>query len=206
MRRTSLLSLVGVALLVAPSLSASKVKLFQTNSMEGFLKGTLERVSLDSLGTLQLASRVERLAEIEEPFVLSASATADGWVLGTGNAGKVLLVKKDGSVDELFAASEPEIFAVWADDDGTVFAGSSPDGKVYRYRDGQLSTFFEPQQKYIWAIARDSKNRLLVATGTDGKLFRVDGGGESEVLYDAKDPHIRSLLPIADGLTLALKR
>src|SRR4029078_4557054 len=73
------------------------------------------------------------LTALAEPFVLSAAPHPDGWVVGTGNSGKVLLVSRDGKVKELFATAEPEVFAVWVDKAGNVFAGSSPNGKVYRF-------------------------------------------------------------------------
>jgi hypothetical protein len=110
---------------------AAEVRSFRMQTRDSFLNGTLDGISVDSLGILQLADRVERLAEIGEPFLLSAAAHPEGWVLGTGNAGRVLLAKPSGELVVLHSAPEPEIFAVWADDDGTVFAGSSPGGKVY---------------------------------------------------------------------------
>lgn len=114
---------------------ASEVKLFRLQSQQAFLRGQLEGMSVDSLGTLRLAPKAERLTALAEPFVLCAAPHPDGgWVVGTGNSGKVLLVGRDGKVSELFATAEPEVFAVWVDPRGTVYAGSSPNGKVYRYR------------------------------------------------------------------------
>src|SRR4029079_6371366 len=115
----------------------TQVKIFQAQSQAAFLAGTLEGVSVDSLGRMQLAPRVERVASLAEPFLLSAAVHPDGWVVGTGNAGKVLKVDRKGVVSELFAAPEPEVFAVWADPDGTVYAGTSPNGKVYRIPAGK---------------------------------------------------------------------
>ena len=187
------------ALFWVATLHASEVKIFRTSSAEAFLEGTLEGVSLDPVGTLRLAQRVERLTGVEEPFVFSAARLPDGWVLGTGNDGKVLRVDQDGLVEELFRVDEPEIYAVWSDAAGTVYAGSSPDGKVYRYRGGHLEVVLAPEQKYIWSITQDSEGRLVVGTGTEGKLFRLDAEGTSEILYDGKDAHIRTLLAMPNG-------
>src|SRR3954466_387321 len=96
---------------------ATQVKIFQTQSQAAFLAGTLDGVSVDALGRMQLAPRVERVASLAEPFLLSAAVHPDGWVVGTGNAGKVLKIDSRGAVTELFAAPEPEVFAVWADKD-----------------------------------------------------------------------------------------
>jgi hypothetical protein len=188
---------------------AAEVRQFQVNTQASFLAGTLDGISVDPLGRLRLADRVERVTAIEEPFLFSAAAHPDGWVVGTGNAGRVLLVERSGAVRELFAAPEPEIFAVWADPDGTVFAGSSPGGKVYRIPAGGFSgegdtepadaAFFDPGETYIWALARDTKGRLLIATGTEGRLYRVGGDGAGEVVYDGDDTHLRALLPLPGG-------
>src|SRR3954451_4223828 len=147
-------SILGVALLgflvaAAQPASGTQVKIFQAQSPAAFLAGTLEGVSVDSLGRVQLAPRVEKVASLAEPFLLSATVHPDGWVVGTGNAGKVLKIDRKGTVTELFAAPEPEVFAVWADKDGTVYAGTSPRGKVYRIPAGKgarAEPFFDPQE------------------------------------------------------------
>jgi hypothetical protein len=186
----------------APAL-ATQVRIFQVQSQAGFLSGTLEGVSVDSLGRMSLAPRAERVASLSEPFLLSAAALPDGWVLGTGNAGRVLKVDRKGQVTELFAAPEPEVFTVWADPDGTVFAGTSPRGKVYRIpsgiANGKGEVFFDPGETYIWALARAADGGLLVATGTQGKLLKVDNDGKGTVLYDSEDGHLRALEALPDG-------
>jgi hypothetical protein len=184
----------------------TQVKIFQAQSQAAFLAGTLEGVSVDALGRMQLAPRVERVASLAEPFLLSAAVHPDGWVVGTGNAGKVLKIDRKGAVTELFAAPEPEVFAVWADKDGTVYAGTSPRGKVYRIPPGKgarAEPFFDPQETYIWALARAADGSLLVGTGTQGRLFRVDAKGKGQIFYDSDDTHIRSLALLPGGDVLA---
>jgi hypothetical protein len=139
------------------------------------------------------------MGDLGEPFLFSIAEHPRGWVVGTGNSGKVLLVGKDGSVETLFSVEEPEVFAIWTDPDGTVFAGSSPNGKVYRYSKGTSDVFFDPGETYIWGVARDGKGRLLVATGTEGRLYRVSKAGEGEVLFDSDDVHLRALKVLGDG-------
>lgn len=200
-RRTAGPILIVFLLTSAPAL-ATQVRIFQVQSQAGFLSGTLEGVSVDSLGRMSLAPRAERVASLSEPFLLSAAALPDGWVVGTGNAGRVLKVDRRGQVTELFAAPEPEVFAVWADPDGTVFAGTSPRGKVYRIaNDGQRKgeVFFDPGETYIWALGRAADGGLLVATGTQGKLFKTDKNGKGTVLYDSEDGHLRALEVLPDG-------
>ncbi|MEE2777687.1 MAG: hypothetical protein VYE73_13110, partial [Acidobacteriota bacterium] len=168
-----------------------------------FLEGTLESISVDPLGVLRLANRVEVVAGIDEPFLLSANRRLDGWVVGTGNAGRVFAVDQAGQAEILFETEEPEVFAVWADDDGTVYAGSSPGGKVYRYREGELDVLFETGETYVWALRGDDDGNLLIATGTQGKLFVVSADGTGALLYDSDDTHLRTLQPLADGSILA---
>ncbi len=194
-----------LVLLVPAAASATQVHIFQTQSQAGFLAGTLEGVSVDSLGRMSLAPRAERVASIGEPFLLSVASGSDGsggWIAGTGNAGKVLGIDRQGKITELFAAPEPEVFAVWVDPDGTVFAGTSPRGKVYRIpkgTQGKADVFFDPGETYIWALTRARDGSLLVATGTQGKLFKVAANGHGEVLYDSDDTHLRSMTVLPDG-------
>jgi hypothetical protein len=202
--RAAVLPLALLALAV-PARGA-EVRIFQARSQAAFLGGTLEGVSIDALGRMQLAPRVDRVASISEPFLLAAAAHPDGWVVGTGNAGKVLKIDRKGGVTELFTAPEPEVFAVWADPDGTVYAGTSPRGKVYRIPPGKnakADVFFDPGETYIWALARAKDGSLLVGTGTQGKLFRVDSRGKGSVLYDSDDTHIRTLEALPGGDVLA---
>jgi len=203
----AMLLLGGLA--AAPAARGTQVKIFQAQSAAAFGAGTLEGVSVDALGRMQLAPRVEKVASLAEPFLLSAAVHPDGWVVGTGNAGKVLKVDRKGTVTELFAAAEPEVFAVLVDPDGTVYAGTSPRGKVYRIRPGRAGgsakaeAFFDPQETYIWALARGADGALLVGTGTQGKLFKVDAKGKGEVFYDSDDTHIRSLAVLPGGDVVA---
>lgn len=190
---------------------ATQVRIFETQSQAGFLAGTLEGVSVDSLGRMELAPRAERVTSLAEPFLLSAATHPDGWVVGTGNAGKVLWIDRKGKATELLTAAEPEVFAVWVDPDGTVFAGTSPGGKVYRIaRDTpekggawKSEVFFAPGETYIWGLARAADGALLVATGTQGKLFKVTSSGKGEVFYDSDDTHVRSLDVLPGGDVLA---
>jgi hypothetical protein len=201
--RSAVLIASALAALVATApVRGTQVKIFQAQSQPAFLAGTLEGVSVDALGRMQLAPRVDRVATLAEPFLLSAAVHPDGWVVGTGNAGKVLKVDRKGGVTELFAAPEPTVFAVWADPDGTVYAGTSPRGKVYRIPAGKnpkAETIFDPGETYIWTLARAADGSLLVGTGTEGKLFRVDAKGKGTVLYDTDDTHVRVVKPLPGG-------
>lgn len=194
-----LAGLAGLALLAAPPAGAAEVKIFQIHSRSDFLSGTLEGISVDPLGRLQLADRAERLTAVEEPFLHTAARHPDGWVVGTGNAGRVLAIDRKGKVTTLFEAPESEVFALLVDPDGTVYAGTSPQGKVYRIREGEAEAFFDPGETYIWSLERAAGGALLVATGTQGKLYQVDAEGRGEVLYDSEDTHLRASKALPGG-------
>jgi|CXWL01.1.fsa_nt_gi hypothetical protein len=180
---------------------ATEVELFKLETAKSFLGGSLEGVAIDTLGRLQLAARAEKVTGLDEPFLFAAAAHPEGWVLGTGGEGKVLLVRRDGRVETLFAAPEGQIFALWVDPDGTVFAGASPGGTIYRIpKGGPGAAWAATGETYVWALARARDGRLLAATGTEGKLLAFDAGGkDAKVLFDTDDSHVRSLLVLADG-------
>ena len=208
-------ALVLVSALAATGAGATEVKTFQLQTQKAFLGGTLEGISVDPTGRLELADRAERVTSLAEPFLFSAAPHPDGWVVGTGNEGKVLLVSQDGEVTELFAAPEGQVFAVVAAPDGTVYAGASPGGKVYRVppsggggdgeaggdegEGGAAGLWYETGETYVWDLALADDGALLVATGTSGKVFRVRGRGEGEELYDSGDTHARAIAVLPGG-------
>ncbi len=195
-------TLMALGLLVSTGVQASEVEILRVQSEADFRAGTLDGLSISSRGALRLAEKADRVATLEEPFVLDAAAHPEGLVLGTGNEGRVLLVEADGTVRTLYDAEEEQIYAVAADSEGYVYAASSPDGKVYRMRGEQSEIWFDPEQRYIWDLAVEASGDLLVATGTEGKLFRVARDGSSSLVHDDKDLHVRSLLARTDGSAL----
>lgn len=200
---SSTLALFLGLLLVPTALAlASEVEIFRVDSREEILGGTVEGLAVGPLGTLELSHRLEQVASPEEPFVFTAAVHPDGWVLGTGNSGKVLQVSPEGDVKELFVAEEPEIFAVLAEDDGTVLAASSPHGKVYSLAPGaeEPKVVFESGDAYIWALARDARGRLLVGTGLSGRLYRVEADGSSTLLFESPDSHVRTIVTRGDRI------
>lgn len=186
---------------VAP-VEASEVRFFTMSQRGVFLEGDLDGVSVDSLGVLGLAHRVARVGAVEEPYLFAAARHPDGWVLGTGNAGRVVLLAAGGEVSTLLEAEEPTVFAVAVDSARTVWAASSPGGRVYRIADGDSEVFYETRETYVWALAPDGDGGLWIGTGTEGRVHRVDASGRGEVVYDVDDAHVRSLLPLADGRLL----
>ena len=202
MRRPTTLILIGLALLASGGTSASEVNFFTLSTRESFLGGELDGVSADSLGVLRLAQRVARVGTVEEPFVYTAARQGDGWILGTGNSGRVLRVDADGTVTTLLEAREPTVFAVAVDDQGVAWAGGSPGGHVYRIDGSDSGVFYDAGEVYIWAIEPDGDGGLWLATGVEGHVHRVDADGRGRVAYDVDDVHVRSLLALDSGEAL----
>jgi hypothetical protein len=188
--------------LAAGSTGATEVRFFRQQSTADFIDGEFDGVALDAEGALRPALHFERLAELAEPFIFSARARADGWVLGTGSAGRVLGVTAEGAVASLWAAPEPEIFALWVDPDGTTYVGSSPKGKVYVLGPEGGEEVFDPEESYIWALARAPWGDLLVATGDGARLYGLAPDGSSRLIFESSEAHLRSLHPLADSVLI----
>lgn len=197
---TTGIALAQIGTVVGP-VEGSEVRFFTMSRRGAFLEGDLDGVSVDSLGVLGLANRVARVGSVEEPYLFTAARHPDGWVLGTGNAGRVVLLDESGGVTTLLEADEPTIFAVAVDGE-VVWAASSPGGRVHRIDGGGAEVFYETRETYVWALAPDGTGGLWIATGTDGRVHRVDASGRGSVVYDVDDVHVRSLLPLDGGRLL----
>lgn len=192
---------VTLGLLLAGAAGAAPVRVIQTQTPAAFLSGTLDGVSIDDRGVLALAQRSERIASLEEPFAFSLAPLPDGWAVGTGDAGRVVAVDRDGTTRVLFEAEDSYLFALAAAPDGTLYVGSSPGGKIHKVSpDGKVrSLFAETGETYIWALALAADGTLWAATGTEGRLYRIDAKGKAEVAFDSEETHLRSLLPLPGG-------
>ena len=198
--------LFGLLVLVPTLAGATEVKIFRADRRQSFVSGTLERVALDPEGALSLATRLDDLAAIEEPFAYSTAPHPDGWVVGTGSSGKVLLVDHEGAVRTLFETEASNIFTVWTHPNGDVYAASSPEGAVYRLAAGagaeEAEKVFEPDATYIWELTSDGRDGVLVATGLPGHVYRIGRDGESEQLIDTGERHVRTVVAGDDGTLL----
>ena len=169
---------------------------------EMFAAGTLDNISVSTLGEARLAPALTELAETTEPYVWSLAVSGDTTYVGTGNAGRIYKVDAAGEMSVLVDTPEVAILSLAVGPDGDLYAGTSPDGIVYRIDLGVAMptpvTVFQEAEKYVWALMFDAQGRLYVATGEDGKLFRLtpleDGTGHSsEMLFDAEESHLLCL-------------
>ena len=173
---------------------------WRVRTTEDFLAGDIEGFAVTSRGELRPGPALKKVGSFNDPFVLSQATAPNGdRFFGTGNDGKVYRLHGT-DLKLLYTAPEPEVYAL-AFRDGALFVGTSPNGKVYRVdpATGKGTTFTDPKQAYIWAMTFLPDGDLAIATGVEGKLFRVKPGGESKVLFDSAETHLRSLAVRSDG-------
>ncbi len=191
MKKTIGLWLIGVVLVSA----SPNYKVY--TSYADFKKGKVEGVSISSQGILGLAPSLEKLADLEAPYVWTAvKDSAGNLYVGTGNEGKVFRISPQGDTSVYFDAEEPEVHALAIGGrKGEIFAATSPDGKVYWIPSAEKSeVYFDPPEKYIWALALDEEGALWVATGDEkGKLYRVKKQNQAETVFESDESHLRSL-------------
>ena len=171
---------------------ASQTQFWQVGAFDEFLRGTLDDVSLNQEGSLQLAPPTEAYFDPEQSLALSlASGPGGRFYVGTGHQGKVFRVDRQGQGKLLFQAPEPEILAIAVGPDGDVYAASSPEGKIYRITpDGKSSVFFDPGEKYIWSLVFDAHGRLFAGTGDAGKIYEIGPDGKGRLFFDSRQTHV----------------
>jgi hypothetical protein len=184
----------------AGALWAAQPQFWRIEGAQELLEGSLDRLSVDDKGRLQLAPAQSLLYDTEAPDVWCLVRDPKGAVyLGTGNEGRVLRFE-NGAGRQFFKAPELEVHTLALGPDGTLYAGTAPDGKVYAIdKTGAGKPFFEPKDRYIWALAIDSGGNLLVATGSEGKVYKVGRDGKAQVLFLSHQTNITSLATDAKG-------
>lgn len=191
--------LAALAAVTSPDAAAATGRVWTAREASDYNDARMEHVAVSPEGRISLAPALERLAEVPQPFLWCVARDGEGRLFaGGGNDGKVFRVEGE-RVEVVFDAPEVEVHAIAFDKLDRLYVGSSPDGKVYRVDDGQSEIFFDPGATYIWALAFDDSGNLLVATGQPGRLHLVEPGGESRVLVESRDDHVRSLSPDGRG-------
>ncbi len=97
--RSSLRNFFVFALVAAAvtSLSASKPVFWQTATLNDFLRGEVENLSVDGHGRLVLGPATELVAETTSPFLWAMAVAPDGSIyVGSGNEGKVFKIDAAG--------------------------------------------------------------------------------------------------------------
>ena len=107
--RTSLVfALVAAAV---TTVSASKPVFWQTATLNDFLRGEVENLSIDGHGRLVLGPATEVVAETTSPFLWALAVAPDGSIyVGSGNEGKVFKIDS-GKTTTFFDTTELEVHA-----------------------------------------------------------------------------------------------
>ena len=85
-----------------PALSASKPVFWQTATLNDFLRGEVENLSVDGHGRLVLGPATELVAETTSPFLWAMAVAPDGSIyVGSGNEGKVFKIDAAGKTDDV---------------------------------------------------------------------------------------------------------
>jgi hypothetical protein len=202
LRYFSVFALVAAAV---TTLSASKPVFWQTATLNDFLRGEVENLSVDGHGRLVLGPATELVAETTSPFLWAMAVAPDGSTyVGSGNEGKVFKIDLAGKVEPFFDTTELEVHALALAPDGSLYAATSPEGRVYKIdRTGKGAPFFDPEDKYIWSLALDSHGNLYAGTGEKGLIYKITPDGKGTPFYATKATHVIALTFERNGQLLA---
>jgi hypothetical protein len=202
LRNLFVFTLVAAA---AVTLSASKPVFWQTATLNDFLRGEVENLSIDGHGRLVLGPAAETVAETTSPFLWAMVVAPDGSIyVGSGNEGKVFKIDTSGKTDTFFDTTELEVHALALASDGSLYAATSPEGRIYKIdRSGKGATFFDPEDKYIWSLALDAQGNLYAGTGEKGLIYRITPDGKGSTFYATKATHVIALTFERSGQLLA---
>lgn len=187
------------------TLVASKPVFWQTATLNDFLRGEVENLSIDGHGRLVLGPATELVAETTSPFLWAMVAAPDGSLyVGSGNEGKVFKIDASGKTTTFFDATELEVHGLALAPDGSLYAATSPEGRIYKIdREGRSSSFFDPEDKYIWSLALDSSGNLFAGTGEKGLIYKITPDGKGAPFYQTRATHVITLAFEPNGQLLA---
>ena len=196
---------LGLVAAFSAGVSASKPVFWQTATLNDFLRGEVENLSIDGHGRLVLGPATELVAETTAPFLWAMAVAPDGSIyIGSGNEGKVFRVDTAGKTATFFDSTELEVHALALAPDGSLFAATSPEGRIYKIdRSGKGTPFFDPEDKYIWSLALDAKGNLYAGTGEKGLIYKITPDGKGSAFYSTKATHVIALTFERNGQLLA---
>jgi len=204
MKKLPLLGILVMAVL-CHSLQAVVPQKWELRTKDDFLKGKFDGVAVSSDGALSLGPREEKIASPTEEFYLSVLLAPDGTTfLGTGHAGKVYRIGKDGKSEVYFQAAEMDVNCLALDKKGSLYAATSPNGKIYKITDKMKGeTFFDPSEKYIWDLEFMDSGELWAAVGETGGVYDINPQGAGRLIFKTKENHILCLKKTDRGDVLA---
>jgi sugar lactone lactonase YvrE len=203
--RKPALPVIVLSALLCLSLEAVVPQKFELRTMDDFLRGKFNGISVSSDGKLALAPNEVRTEAPGEEFYLSFLALGDGTAfLGTGHGGKIYRIDKDGKAELYFQAPEMDVTCLARDRKGALYAGTSPNGKIYKIPEANKGEeFFNPGEKYIWELLFRDGDRLWAAVGETGGIYEINALGEGRVIFKAEENHLLCLKETGRGDVLA---
>jgi hypothetical protein len=193
MRRLALNGLLLALLLGPVSALAGGNTVHELGGPEVFGQGELEALSLDAEGILRPGFEFDAVP-LDAPTSWAATRSGGDLWIGTGNAGDVLRVKADGTVERIETADALMVTALAPLPDGGVAAAVFPGGRLLRIApEGDVSTLATLPVEYVWALVSDGRGALTVATGVPGAVYEVDPFGAVKKVAEVGDDHARCL-------------
>ena len=193
-RRLAMFAALAASSIAVSTLSAAP-GFWQAVTQADFLRGEVDRLSIDEHGRLTLGPELTGIYDAGGPFIWTMLSGVDGAIfLGTGNDGKVIRVDRTGQGSVFFDSGEMEVHALASAPAGGLYVATSPDGRIYRVdARGQATTFFDPDDKYIWSLAVDRHGTVFAGTGDKGTVYRISGDGKAEKFFSTRAAHAVSL-------------
>ena len=167
---------------------------FEIETQSDVLKGTLESVSVDSLGWITSSLKRDKIASTKDELILAMEQGKEGVFISTGYEGRLYLLSEAKEPQLIFDSTEELLISMLQVGD-ELYAGSGPGGLIYRISsDFEVKTFARTGCSMVTAIALDHKDRLLVATADPGKIFRFKKDGSKKEIWDAQGEDISDLI------------
>lgn len=196
-------SLMAILLIPVGIASAVSTSLWEQHQRTDFEAGEIKKISVSSRGDAELSNKIDGFSKIDEARVWALVEDSEGNIYaGTGNEGKIYKISADGQNFSLYYDSpEVEIYSLAIGADDTLYAGTGPDGLIYKITDESTppETILKEGDKYVWSMHLDDEGNLFAVTGVEGKVYKITPEGEVNVLFDAEEKNIVSLVAYDGG-------
>ncbi len=196
-------SLMAIILIHASLASAVTTSLWEQHQRTHFEAGKIKNISVSSQGDASLSMKIDGFSKVDEAQVWALAEDSEGNIYaGTGNEGKIYKISADGKTMDLYYDSpEVQIYSLVIDADDNLYAGTGPDGLIYKITDATTppTTLLSEGDKYVWGMHLDDDGNLYAVTGDEGKVYKITPDGESNVLFDAEEKNLVSLVATDDG-------
>jgi streptogramin lyase len=187
------LACAAAAVLTASGAGAVSPKYWIHDTAEELEKGDPVGISVLAEGSLRLAPSLEKIADVDEPYVWDAACDPRSGIVyvGTGDEGHVWRIEGKKAVLH-YQCSGLETFSVTVDKKGRVFAGSAPEGNIFRIdSEGKGTLLYDAAESYPWDLEIGPDGQLYAAMGSPGAVYRIDPeNGKAEKIFETDDNHV----------------